>query len=322
MAQQYLRVCSVSVEGGGKTIGLEHLDGNNDRQLRIRFDVTQKDLSTPHVGNVHIYNLKRETIEALRKEGKILTVTAGYDSGAGIIFKGEIKQVRTYRENVVDTATHIIATSAERARNMAVVNKALAAGHTFRDRVDVATKAMQQFGITIGHIDDLGSKKFARGFVAHGMAKDLLREICFATGSSWHNHNGVFNLVKNQNTLPGDTIVLNSQTGLIGMPEQTLQGIIVRSLLNYRIRPAQKIKINESSIQQAAFSPSYTGELGNTLLQGQLGLAADGVYKALLVDHNGDTRGPNWYTEMICVKADGGASPALIQRGITQTESD
>lgn len=322
MSDQYLRVCSVSVEGGGKTIGLEKLDGQNDRQLRVRFDVTQQDLSTPHVCNCYIYNLKRETIQALMKEGKILTLKAGYDGGAGILFKGEIKQVRTSRENVVDTVTHILAAAAERARNLTVVSKSLSAGHTFKDRIDVATKAMQQFGITIGHIDDLGSKKFARGFVAHGMAKNLLRDICFATGSSWHNHNGVFNLVKNQNTLPGDTIVLNSQTGMIGLPEQTLQGVIVRCLLNYRIRPAQKIKINESSIQQAALNPSYTGAVSNELLQGQLGLAADGIYKALLVDHNGDTRGPNWYTEIICVKNDGGASPALIQRGIKQTESD
>ena len=116
-------------------------------------------------------------------------------------------------------------------------------------------------------------------------------------------------------------IELNSDTGMIGLPEQTLDGVVVRCLLNYRILPAQKIRISEGSIQQAAFSPAYAGALNNELLQNQLGLAADGIYKALLVEHNGDTRGPNWYTEIVCVKADGGASPSLYARGITEEQT-
>lgn len=217
-----------------------------------------------------------------------------------------------------------MATGSERPRNFAVVNKALAAGHTFRDRVDVAAKALQEYGVSVGHIDDLGSKKFPRNFICFGMAKDLLREVCEATGSSWHIHNGKLNVLKNQNTLPDGAVVLNSDTGMVGLPEQTLQGVIVRCLLNYRIRPGTKLQINESSIQRASLNPGYGAGATNELLKdgGILGVAADGFYKALLVEHNGDTRGPNWYTEIVCVKADGGASPALISRGISDAEGN
>ena len=127
-------------------------------------------------------------------------------------------------------------------------------------------------------------------------------------------------------------MVLNSGTGMVGLPEQTLQGVIVRCLLNYRIRPGTKLQINESSIQRAAISPAYAAGAQNTFFRDQspnealqsgiLGIAADGFYKALLVEHNGDTRGPNWYTEIVCVKADGGASPALISRGISDAEGN
>lgn len=313
-AEQYLRVCSVTAEGASQALDIS--------DLRIRFDVRQRDTSTPHVANIFVSNPAKRTIEAFRKEYKSVTLTAGYESGAGVIFKGEILQVRNGRDNIADTYVHILATSGERARNFGTVSKSLAAGHTYRDRVDVAAQAFGKLGVTLGHIDDLGSKKFNRGFACFGMAKDLLREVCFATGSSWHIHNQKLNIVKNDQTLPGSVVVLNSNTGMVGLPEQTLQGVVVRCLLNYRMRPGQKIQINESSIQQAAFDPSVTGGVQNQLLKDQLGLAADGIYKALLVEHNGDSRGPNWYTEIVCVKADGGQSLALNSRGVGQGEGD
>ncbi len=183
---------------------------------------------------------------------------------------------------------------------------------------------MKEFGITVGHIDDLGQKKFPRGYIAHGMARDVLREVCTATGSTWHNHNGEFTLLKNDKTLPGDTIVLNSGTGMVGLPEQTLDGVVVRCLLNHKIRPGQKIQINEKSVQRASLNPSFGAGATNELLRdgGNLGVAADGLYKALLVEHNGDSRGPNWYTEIVCITADGGSKSALYNRGIAMEEGN
>lgn len=314
MGEQYARNWKVTVGGSGKEL--------DTAGLRIRFSVQQRDTSTPHVLNLQLTNPSRQTIEALREEYKRVTLSAGYNSDTGAIFAGEILQVRNGRENVSDTYAHIIATSGERARNFATVSKSVAAGHTYRDRVDVAVQAFEKLGVSVGHIADLGQKRFNRGFACFGMAKDLLREVCFATGTSWHIHNQRLNIIKNDETLPGGTVVLNSNTGMVGLPEQTLQGVIVRCLLNYRMRPGQKIQINESSIQQAAFNPSVQGGLQNQLLKDQLGLAADGIYKALLVEHNGDTRGPNWYTEIVCVKADGGQSLALNSRGVGQGEND
>ncbi|KAB7788049.1 phage protein [Methylorubrum populi] len=316
MGEQYARNWKVAVGGGGKEL--------DTAGLRIRFATQQQDSSTPHVLNLFITNPSRATIEVIREEYKKITLSAGYNSDIGALFSGEIIQVRSGRENVIDTYCHIMATASERPRNFGVVNKALAAGHTYRDRIDVAAKAFAEFGITVGHIDDLGNKKFPRNFICFGMAKDLLREVCEATGASWHIHNGKLNVLKNKNTLPDGAVVLNSDTGMVGLPEQTIQGVIVRCLLNYRIRPGTKLQINESSIQRAAFNPSVQGAGSNELLKDNniLGVAADGFYKALLVEHNGDTRGPNWYTEIVCVKADGGSSLALYNRGIRTEERD
>jgi hypothetical protein len=310
MTDQYLRACKVTFEGGGKA-----LDAS---QLRIRFDTHQDTTSTPWMVNLYVYNLKKETIQSIRKEYSKVTVEAGYEDSSGIIFSGEILQVRTLRENITDVATHIIARSSEKARNFAVVNKSLAAGHTHNDRVQIALDAMKEHGVTAGQIDTLSTRKFSRGFSVSDMARDLLRETCFATGAQWFIQGEKLHVLKNTNTLKGEAFVLNSKTGMIGLPEQTLDGVVVRSLLNHKIIPGTKIQINEASIQRAAFTTTRTAEGQNELLKdgGILGIAADGLYRCELVEHSGDTRGPQWYTDIICVKNDGGFSLSLAAQGI------
>ncbi|MEE8627253.1 phage protein [Methylobacterium ajmalii] len=316
MSEQYLRAAKVSFGGNGKKLEAS--------ELRIRFDTHQDTTSSPWMINLYIYNLKKETIQSIREEYKEITLEAGYESDCGPLFRGQILQVRTFRENITDVATHVIATSAEKARNFAVANKSLSAGHTHNDRVQMAVEAMKEFGVKPGQIDKLSERKFARGFSYLGDAKSLLREVCFATGARWWIQDDRIHVVKNGNALKGETYVLNSTTGLIGLAEQTLDGVVARCLMNRKLYPGVKVQINEASITRAAVSPAYLAEVNNQNLSnnGILGIAADGIYRCELVEHNGDTRGPNWYTEIICVKNDGGYSPSLLAQGIGSNVDD
>ncbi|MGH1571388.1 phage protein [Methylobacterium sp. P31] len=298
MTQQYLRACKATVNG-------VTVDGES---FKIRFDTHQALAGTPHHINLYIYNLAPSTIAQMRKEKGKVEVYAGYIENPGLIFQGEAIQIRNGRESITNTYVHVLATSSENGRNYATVNKALAAGHTFKDRVDLATQSLAEYGVTVGFIDDLGSRKFPRNFVFSGMTHDLLRETCEAVGATWHIQGNRFYLLKRDTTLPGSVVVLNSDTGMVGLPEQTLDGVIVRCLLNPRIYPGTKLQINESSIQRAAFSPSTekSAQANNELLKDGaiLGLAADGVYKAWRVEHVGDTRGQPWYTEIVCTSGE------------------
>lgn len=296
MAEQYLRTLTASVNGKSVTYA-------NTTDLRIRFDTHQAVKGTPHHCNIVFTNLAPATIAAMRKENAKVTLKAGYQSGAaGLIFEGEVLQVRSGRENVSDTYCHVLATSGGNGRNYATVNKALAAGHTHRDRIGVALDAMKPFGIVPGFIDELGKRKFPRNFVAHGMAHDLLREVCEAAGATWHIQGNRLNILKAGTTLPGGMIVINAKTGMVGLPEQTIEGVIVRCLLNPNLYPGGKVQLNNASIQQAALSPS-TGAQGTNTLFGEggiLALSADGTYKIWRVEHEGDTRGQAYYTTITC----------------------
>lgn len=313
MTTQYLRRVSLTVEGAGKTIGFDGEGGDDLTQLRIRFNIQQQDTSTPNVADIYVTNLSDDTANRVRQEFKSVTLAAGYRDNAAILFKGEIIQVRIGRENVTDKYLHIRATSGERARNDAVVSKTLAPGHTYRDRLNVYLAEMQRYGVTVGHISDLGSRKFPKAFAAWGNVKDGMRELCFATGTSWSIQNGKVQVLKNDEALPGGAIVLNSHTGLVGLPTQTIQGIEGRCLLNPRIVPGCLVKIDQRSIQQATLSASYASADYNAKIPG---IAADGLYKIWVANYVGDTRGLEFYTEFIGVRNGDPISVALASRGI------
>ncbi len=295
MTRQWIREFGLQIEGENGTFDVSALRG--------RFNVRYATVQTPNAAEIIVTNLKEETAQKIRKEGTRVTLTAGYQDGHAIIFKGEIIQKRVGRENPVDTYLAIVAQDGDRAYNFATVSKTLAAGSTFKDQVDVAVEAMKPYGVTLGYISDLGDRKMPRARTLFGMARDVLRDVAVSTGASWTVESGKLDIVKNRETKPGDVIVLNSQTGMIGRPVQTFDGVIARMLLNTTVKPNRLIKIDEASIDAATFSPNYTGALGNEILK--TGIAADGLYKIIAVEHHGDTRGNPWYTEVVCHRADG-----------------
>lgn len=317
MTQQYLRTVSVEIEGG-KTFTYRG-DENGGQGLRITFETTQKDASTPNVARIGIFNLKDSSTQPAFYVGKTVTLSAGYvGSSIYVLFKGQILQARNLRADVTDKVLAILATDGSEPRNYAVVNKTLSAGHTHYDRAMACFEPMKAFGIGLGYIDKdaLSKVKFPRGAALFGSAKDWLRQTSAATRTSWSIQNGKLQILANDKTLPGGEIVLNSRTGLVGLPVQTIQGIEGAALLNGQIVPGRVVRIDQKSIQQAEFDPSITGAPNNAQLQ-QFGLSTDGRYKIFYVGHLGDTRGEPFFTNFIGVAMSAGSiSPAMAARGI------
>lgn len=317
MGEQYLRTVSVEIEGG-KTFTYVG-DENGGQGLRITFETTQKDASTPNVARIGIFNLADSSTQPAFFVGKTVTLSAGYvGEPIYVLFKGEIRQARNLRADVTDKVLAILATDGSTPRNYAVVNKTLSAGHTHYDRVMACYEPMKALGIGLGYIDKdaLSKVKFPRGCALFGNAKDWLRQSGQATKTSWSIQNGKLQVLANDKPLPGGVIVLNSKTGLVGLPVQTIQGIEGVALLNGQIVPGCTVQIDQKAIQQAEFDPSITGAPNNAQLQ-RFGISADGTYKVFYVGHLGDTRGEPFFTNFVAVATSAGSiSPAMAARGI------
>lgn len=302
MTRQWIRYAKLTVDGGGESIDLSN--------LCIRFQIQQRMMQTPTNASIMVSNLADTTAQKIQKEGQEVKLESGYEDGYGLLFKGNIIQKRLGRENPTDTYLGLVATTSDVAYNFGHINKSLASGHTLKDKVNLAYQAMKPYGVTLGYVSDLGSTKSPRAMAFYGMARDLLREVCFTANASWSIHNGELRVVKNTETLPGDAIVLNSMTGLVGMPIQTINGVEGRCLLNPQIGPNTKVKIDQASIQQTAFSPDYTARMWDQVYP--TFVAADGLYKIVYATHQGDTRGTPWYTDFVAIRLNGGVIPTTF----------
>jgi len=307
MTRQWLRKVRLVVGNGA--------DGIDCSDLRIRFAVRKAEVGYPEQADITVTNLSNATANRIRNEYKEVYLEAGYEGNSAEIFRGEVIQVRgPGRETPTDTYLNIQAAASQRAHSYAVVNKTLAAGHTFRDQVDAVLEAMKPFGVTAGYIADLGETKMPRGRAMFGMARNQLRAICGSVGASWFISGAKLNIVKNNESLPGEAVVLNSNTGMIGMPVQTIEGVEVRCLLNPRLKVDGLVQINEASIQKAKLNittdESY--EVQKSILEQVI--ATDGIYKILFLTHSGDTRGTEFYSDILCTAANKAISPAVAQR--------
>lgn len=296
--QQYLRVCTLIVSDRSQN-GLDLSD------LRIKFSVKRSDTMTPNTADIRVYNVEEQTALRIRKEFTKVTLQAGYEGNFGVIFQGNIKQVIIGRESATDTFIDIVAGDGDRAYNFAVVNATIAKGSTQTDQVNAAVRAMAPKGVTAGHLGDLPDNQLPRGKAMFGNARTYLRDAAQTTQHSWSIQDEKVTFVGKKAYLPGERVVLTSKTGMIGTPQQTNEGVNVKCLLNPNIKIASRVQIDNASIQRFKINLSVPNSAANIPAP----LTADGVYYVLVAEHTGDTRGVEWYSNLICLNIDVTTNP-------------
>lgn len=304
MAQQFGRKVSL-------IIGQDSGDALDISNLRIVFRVKRGDTQTPNSAHIRVYNVSDNTAQRVEQEFTRVVLQAGYEGNYGIIFDGSIVQVRRGRENPTDTYLDITAADGDMAYNFAVVSATLSAGSVPDDHVKVCTAAMSAYGVTAGYQTTLGGNPLPRGKVMFGMARDYLTTVAQSTQTLWSIQDGKLQIVPETSYAPGAIPVINANTGMIGMPEQTQNGISVRMLLNPSIKIGRLIQLDNSSIQRYEFSLSSDQQAANrgTALQNKIN--GDGFYYVMTSEIWGDTRGNDFYTEVICLAVDATASLEL-----------
>lgn len=137
------------------------------------------------------------------------------------------------------------------------------------------------------------------------MARDYLRQSAEASDTSWSIQDGKLQFVPMSGVLPNQAVVLNSKTGLVGQPEQTNDGIKARCLLNPMLKIGGKVQIDEKDVAQAKLPDTAKDAQANQPAD----IAADGFYRLLVVEHSGDTRGNDWYSDLVCLDIDATQPP-------------
>ncbi|MCW2485716.1 hypothetical protein J5069_07375 [Candidatus Symbiopectobacterium sp. NZEC127] len=322
------------VDGSGEGVQLS--------DFKVVFSIEWADTRWPRVANVKIYNLSPDTNnKILREEFTRIRLIAGYDGivpdvkaadvgiarnvnaddvghmndrNYGLIFDGDIRFSITGQDNITDKWIQVQAIDGWDALLRANLSMTIMRGWTMRSLFDEVMKEFNKYGVTEGTICDMPPTVYPRGISLFSPASDVMDQIAKSCNATWQIVEGKVNVIS-QNDYIHEAIVLNADTGLVGMPQQTMGGgVNVRCLINPNIRINGLVHIDQASVYRAGLSDTDVARSGGRInevnqdgnltlsgaLQNPASIAADGVYVVKAIDYHGDTRGQAWYMDLMC----------------------
>lgn len=256
-------------------------------ELKIEFEVTKSLRGFPNQAKIKIYNPSPDTESTLRNNDVLLTLNAGYENAVDLLFTGQLRNVTQERQGV-DRIITVFAADGRKDWETSFYNKTLSDKITIKQTIEelAATFVSTATGVLLG-LEAKADK--LRGQTLSGKTSDLLDQLAEDYDFEWSIQDGSFVTVPITEAIDkNDIIVLTSNTGMIGTPTITREGVTVKALLNPRITPNRLIQIK---------SEGTIVSLGNLFFENVRSTTADGIYKVYELIHKGDSRGTDWFTE-------------------------
>jgi hypothetical protein len=302
ISTQFGRYASVTLAKGNQGLDLS--------QMRFTFRTTNNDADAPNTCRVRVYNLSDKTLNESLTQYDRLILDVGYQNNHAQIFDGTVRQFRYGNETNVDSFLEIMAADNDIGYNSAVINRSFPPGTTPEQELRAYADSL---GViidpsAIDYINATGGVMInPRGKVCFGLTRSYARDFANTFNARWSIQNGVMYLIPLTGYLRGDITKVNSLTGMVGIPEATETGILVKILINPLIKIGNSIQINNRDITRAEirdqFFPGYQDitYVANT--------SRDGIYRVLVAEHSGDTRGDEWFSSLTCLNLDQSAPP-------------
>lgn len=290
--QQFGRKASLLMVGGTQALDLS--------DMHFRFEVRQGDTATPNSARVRVWNLRPETMKQIRGEFARVVIQAGYEGSFGVIFDGTVKQFGIGKETAVDSFLDILAAEGDIGFTTGLVSKTYEAGTKVEAMMNDSVVAMGLKLVDFPKLNVIGD--LSRGRVLFGMARAAAQNLADTVGSTWSIQAGEVQVVPLTKYLDGEAVVINSLTGMVGIPQQTAEGVTVRCLLNPKISCGSRIRLNNGDITQQDVKSivPFNVRVG-TVFTAPLASGADGDYRVLVHDVTGDTRGQEFYSDIIAL---------------------
>lgn len=277
---------------------------------------------------VRIFNLEARTEKTIINEGDRLIIEAGYQATVSVdktakdedgndvkysqdnvavqygkIFDGKITWPSRQREGVNYVLT-LAAIDGDYPLHSGFISKTVGRGLNARDIIHTVCKTAD-VSIPINSVSDgLSLQKLPRGKVMFGQPMDYIRDVARGNDASYFVEDGALHVTRLQDTAKEEALVVTPETGLIGTPTQTQDGVNFTLLLNPNIHLGTLIQLKGittiNEVQNGSDSQSVLDE--------------EWIYQAIGLVHRGDTRGNDWYTEITGVSRYGKeALPAILQ---------
>lgn len=279
MSRQYLRDYElIVISSKSKSI----------KELRLKFEITKSSRSYPNIARLELFNPNQETVNLLTEEDSFVIFNAGYKGNLGLIFKGKTRNVFSNKIGTERVLT-IYAADGDKEWQEATYNKALSENLKLKDVVLELFSSLTSVGdLSIGELKGLESPADKlRGQVLTGSSKDILDKLANDYNFEWSIQDGELITTEFNKPDSSQAILVKQSTGMIGSPTLTEIGAEVTTLLNPKMLPNRRFKIESESTEIS---------VGNLQFRDLKRTEAEGLYRAYEVIFTGDTRGESWYS--------------------------
>jgi hypothetical protein len=254
---QWGRIVEVTISGKAGTLKVDKLKIDASGQKGIG--------SKQNTATISIWNLTKSHRKQLGEEFDKIELKVGYRGGPLFtIFKGDIRDVTTTLETA-DVKSEMECGDGDEGIGKGAVSKTFPAGTKPKEIVEYLQKEMP--GTTKGEtkgIDALPAYK--RPVSLYGWAFREMDKLGREHGFYWSVQNGQLEAVKNDQTLPGST-VLSKETGLIGIPEVTDKGVKVKCLIRPGIAPGRQIDVRSDFLDEESGKDKKKSDEGGGLFR-------------------------------------------------------
>lgn len=278
MSRYYLRQWSIDL--GDEAF----IEATNIQQFKMTFNVIREFGGNVSYADIALYNLSESTANKAIKQGLEIVLRAGYQDTIDNIFEGKIINIFRERQQA-DTITRMICRGGKQSTDK-TVSKPFGKEATLAPIIRECVTAMG-YAISINDDDFADLQPFPRGYMLHGDPVVMLRKLADMHRFKWVIENDTVVIIGFEKYRQGDPIKISEFTGMVGIPQITVEGCDVKTKLNPAIRIGARIDI-QSEFKSFNFGDMYFREIPPS--------AGTGVYKVMKIVHQGDSHGDDWTT--------------------------
>lgn len=213
--------------------------------LTCSFNVIRHNLSAASNANIKIFNLSLPTRDRIYKNSFTdpevylsVELRAGYENIMPVIFRGNILEARSYRqEGSTDFITEIDAYDGGFDLAHGDSNFSVAAGTTREDAILRLCQDMPH--CKIGAIGSFPGT-YSRQRVFSGKTRQLLAD---ETGGNYFIDNEHIYCLKDSEAIEGEILLVSSETGLLGSPTRNELFVLAEMIFEPRIKIGQAIEL-------------------------------------------------------------------------------
>jgi hypothetical protein len=301
MTLQWKRNCKLTIQ----------IDANEPKvldlsQFKIVFNVGQATNEQPKAAEIYIYNLSASTMNLLagvdsQKINTQVILECGYGSELSVVFKGRVFQYRRGRDNPTDTWLCVLAISGDAVQNDALVNQSIPAGTSKNEVSNILVSETNKYGLVTGEIASISEQQYPRGRVFFGSLHDSIQQFGKENNIDFDYSDDVISSINKLGFSVEPVQVLTPKTGMVGMPQLTSEGLIVKCLLNPKLKRKGRVQVDMSNLQTESYDIGYSSQqVDQPYKNPKLATNAEGMFIIQAIEHSGDTRGDEWYTHLVC----------------------